>query len=95
MITLLVPSFKTVWPVGAKHHEYEFTGYVQVEVNDQPNDADYQKVTSILPGIPCGYCPALYEIGKTRQPIPITSFYDSRQRGVNKLKCYFISILTH
>lgn len=92
MIILSVPKFNPVWPIGSKHHSYEFKGYSEVEVNDEPTSDDYQKVCTLLPGMPCGYCPALYEIGKTNEKIPISRFYDSRQRGVSVLKNYFITI---
>lgn len=92
MKTLLVPTFSEVWPIGATHHTHQFKEYTELEVNDEPTGDDYQKVTRLLPGIPCGFCGAFETSVKTGKPIPITSFYDIRQRGVNKLKNYFITV---
>ena len=90
MKTLLVPKFKEVWPVGAKHHDYQFTGYKPVKIKNKPDTKDYNKVVSELPGFAQGYCDELYTIGQTEKPIEITRFYDSRQASAKKLKNYFI-----
>ena len=92
MKTLLVPKFKVVWPVGKKHHEHEFVGYVEVKVKYNPDSEDYQKVTAILPGLACGFCQEFFTITKTGKPIEIIHFYDIRQGGVKKLKGYFITV---
>lgn len=92
MKTLIVPKFKTVWPIEKKCHTYEFIGYAEVEIKDKPNSADYITVTNELPGMALGYCPEFYQITITHKPIPIINFYDIRQHGVNKLKNFRITL---
>jgi hypothetical protein len=84
MKTLLVPAFD---------YENKFTGYKKVKVKNKLDHKDENKVLGFLPGIPQGYCPALSKITETKEPIEITRFYDIRQRGVKKLKNYFITVL--
>lgn len=83
MKTLLVPTFD---------YEYTFMGYVEVKVKNKMDNEDYNKVISMLPGYAQGYCPALYTITETKEPLSISNFYDIRQKGAKKLKNYFISV---
>lgn len=92
MTTLSVPTFKVVWPVGKKHHTYEFVKYVNIKIKDEPDSEDYWKVVSHLPGIPQGYVEDIYTIGKTRRKIDIIRFYDTRQNS-KLLKGFFISVV--
>ncbi len=85
MITLLVPTFD-------EFNNYKFKGNKEVKIKNKPNTRDYNKITKVLAGMCVGYCSAVYTIGKTKKPIDITDFYDIRQRGVKKLKGYFITI---
>ena len=86
MKTLLVPTFD-------EFNDYKFKGFTTVKIKNKPNTKDYNKVTSKLPGMCVGYCPALYLIGETKKPIEIIHFYDIRQKGVKKLKGYFITVI--
>lgn len=87
MIHLQVPTFD-------EFNHLKFNGYKIVKIKNKPNTDDYNKITTVLPGLPQGYCSAIYEIGKTKEPIEVTRFYDGRQgKGVNKLKGYFITVL--
>lgn len=64
-------------------------GTTDVTINDNWNTEDYNKVTNELPGLPQGYVPELFDtIGK----IEMKNFYDTRQRGAEKLKGLFIEI---
>ena len=87
MIHLQVPTFDE-W------NGLRFNGYKIIKIKNNPKTVDYQKITTLLPGIPQGYCSSLETLHKTKKPIPITDFYDIRQgRGVKKLKGYFITVL--
>ena len=92
MTTLSVPTFKIVWPVGKKHHTYEFDKYVNVTIKNEPDSKDYWKVVKHLPGMPQGYVKDIYTIGKTHIPIEIIRFYDTRQNP-KLLKGFFISVV--
>ncbi len=83
MIQLLIPTFDD---------KINFIGNVTLEVNDIIQYDDYNKICKLLPGTPCGYCNSIATIGETKQPIEITRFYDIRQKGVKKLKRYFITL---
>jgi hypothetical protein len=87
MKTLLVPTFKYVQNQG-----YKFKGHKEVKVKNRMNSKDYIKVTSVLPGLPVGYCSELYDITEKQKPIEVTRFYDLRQNGVKQLKGHFITI---
>jgi len=50
------------------------------------------KVINELPGVPCGYCPALSKITETKEPIEIMRFYDARQ-NTKKLKGFYITVI--
>lgn len=83
MKTLLVPQF---------NEQRKFIGTKEVKVKNKMDNKDYQKVTKHLPGFAVGYCSELYRIAETQKPIEITRFYDARQRGLNGLKNYFITV---
>lgn len=85
MKTLQVPQFN-------EFDNFKFVGYKEVKVKNKMNTADYNKITSVLPGMCVGYCPAIYTIAETKKPIEIIHFYDIRQRGVKKLKGFFITL---
>ena len=68
------------------------TSYKEIEIPDNPNHEDEMKVINEFPGTPCGYCMALQTIAVNKKPIEITRFYDSRQKGLNKLRNFYISL---
>jgi len=84
MIKLRIPKFD---------RDLNFVGYSQVAVRNKMNSVDYNKVVSLLPGMPQGYCKEIYDIYKTKKPIEITKFYDIRQRGLKKIRNQFITII--
>jgi len=82
MKTILVPKFD---------EKTNFIGYKKVTVKNKIDQTEAMKVISELPGVPCGYCPAIYKITETKEPIEIRRFYDSRQ-NTKKLKGFFITV---
>ena len=70
-----------------------FVKNVTIEIKKKGDSKDYNDVCRLLPGSPCGYCPAIYHIAETKKPIQITEFYDIRQKNVRKLKGYYINVL--
>lgn len=85
MKTLQVPQFD-------EFNNYKFTGFKDVKVKNKMNTEDYNKITNALPGMCVGYCPAIYNIAENKKPIEVIHFYDIRQKGVTKLKGYFITL---
>ena len=86
MITLQVPFFD-------EFDNLKFLGYKEVKVKNKIKTEDYNKITSVLPGMCVGYCPEIYKIAETKEPIEVTRFYDIRQKSVKKLKGYFITLI--
>jgi hypothetical protein len=84
MIKLLIPKFD---------NNIKFIGYITIEVNDIVGLEDYNRITKELPGTPCGYCSSIETIGVTKKPVPITRFYDSRQKGLKHLKGSYINVV--
>jgi hypothetical protein len=84
MIKLLVPKFDK---------DLNFVGHSKVCVKNKIDTKDYNKIASVLPGLPQGYCEEIYSIGKTKKPIEITRFYDPRQRDISKIKNRFITVI--
>jgi hypothetical protein len=75
-----------------KFENSKFISYQEIEIPDNPKHEDEMKVINELPGTPCGYCPALQTIAINKKPIEITRFYDSRQKGLNKLRNFYIAL---
>ena len=75
-----------------KFENGKFTSYKEIEIPDNPNHEDEMKVINEFPGTPCGYCMALQTIAVNKKPIEITRFYDSRQKGLNKLRNFYIAL---
>ena len=87
MIHLQVPTFD-------EFNHLQFKGYKVVKIKNNPDSKDYNKITALLPGLPQGYCSAIYKISETKNPIEAVEFYDIRQgKGLKKLKGYFITVL--
>ncbi len=84
MIKLSVPKFDK---------DLNFIGHSEVVVKDKMDTQDYVKIACALPGMPVGYCEEIYDIGNVKKPIEITKFYDPRQRGFDKIKNQFITII--
>lgn len=84
MKTLLIPTFN-------EFRNYEFVEYKKVKVKNKMDTKDYNKIASLLPGVPCGYCHSIYNID-TLKKVEIRGFYDIRQKNVNKLKNYYIHL---
>lgn len=83
MKTLSVPTFD---------YNLKFSGFKKVKVKNKMDHSDETKVLNLLPGFKQGYCPALLKITELKEPVPITQFYDIRQKAVKNLKNYYITI---
>lgn len=83
-IKLSVPTFDD---------NLKFIKNVTIEVNKNLNTKDYNAICRLLPGMTVGYCAEIYDIAKNKKPIEITGFYDIRQRGIKKVKGYYINLL--
>jgi hypothetical protein len=70
-----------------------FIKNITIEINKKIGTNEYNRITQILPGMCVGYCEDIYSIAETKTPIEIIHFYDIRQKGVKKLKGYFIKVL--
>lgn len=70
-----------------------FIGFKIIKIKNKPTHKDVMKITAILPGFCCGYCPDAEKLGVTVDKIEIRRFYDSRQGGLNKLKNFYVSVI--
>lgn len=87
MKTLSVPTFDE-W------NKYAFVKNVEVKIKNQPTCKDVNKITRLLPGIPCG------AVGReplkdllTTGKIEVRGFYDARQ-NTRKLKGYYVTVIS-
>lgn len=85
MITLLVPYFD-------EFNNFKLLGHKEIKVKNKMDTKDYNKITSVLPGMCVGYCSDIYKIAEKKQPIEITEFYDIRQKNVKKIKGHYITL---
>jgi hypothetical protein len=84
MQTIQIPLFD---------EKIKFTGFTTVNVKNKIDYKESCKIISRLPGIPVGYCASIYKLGNGVDKIELPRFYDARQKGVNKLKNFYITII--